>query len=59
MLSDSILRNRGVLRADKTIKYKTEASVLKLRVGDEICIDEAQFFALFRVYFSSIQQAFT
>jgi hypothetical protein len=36
MLSNSILLNGDVLAADKTIKYKPETSVLKLKVGDRL-----------------------
>jgi hypothetical protein len=41
MLCDSILRNGGVLAADKTIKFNPAQSVLKLRVGDPITLTEA------------------
>jgi hypothetical protein len=34
MLCNSILRSKGVLSADKTIKYEADTAVLKLRVGD-------------------------
>ena len=47
MLCSSLLTNDGVLAADKTIKYTPETSVLKLRVGDEIRLDEKQFLLLF------------
>jgi hypothetical protein len=59
MLCNSILRNHGVLCADKTIKYKPETSVLKLRIGDEIAVDEAQFLLLFVAFFAEIQHKFT
>jgi hypothetical protein len=36
MLSNSILQNGGVLTADKTIKYKPETSVLKLKIGERL-----------------------
>jgi hypothetical protein len=59
MLCNSLLSNDGVLCADKTIKYNPETSVLKLRVGDEIRLDEQQFLQLFGAFFSEIQQKFT
>jgi hypothetical protein len=59
MLAASILRNRGVLMADKAIKYKPEASVSKLRVGDEIRTAEAGFRALFEAFFAEIRRKFT
>ncbi len=59
MLCNSILRNHGVLCADKTIKYRPETSVLKLRTGDEIRLNEAQFVLLFKSFFYEIQHKFT
>ena len=59
MLCNSILRNHGVLSADKTIKYKPERSVLKFGIDDEIRLDEAQFVSLFKAFFSEIQHKFT
>jgi hypothetical protein len=59
MLCNSILRHDGVLSADKTIKYKPETSVLKLRIGDEIALDETQFQLLFDAFFAEIQLRFT
>ncbi len=59
MLCNSILQNEGVLSADKTIKFKPETSVLKLQIGDEIRLDDAQFSLIFRAFFTEIQQKFT
>ena len=59
MLCNSILRHDGVLSADKTIQYKPETSVLKLRIGDEIALDETQFQLLFDAFFAEIQLRFT
>ena len=59
MLCTSILTNNGVLAADKTIKYQPETSVLKLAIGDEILLDEAQFRALFEAYFAELEAKFT
>jgi hypothetical protein len=58
MLSTSILSHKGILTADKTIKYNPEAAVLKLKIGDEIRIGEAGFLALFRAYFAEIRRRF-
>jgi hypothetical protein len=48
-----------VLAADKTIKHKSEASVLKLQIGDDIRPDDAGFRSLFAAYFSEIEAKFT
>jgi hypothetical protein len=59
MLSASILTHRGIMTADKTIKYDPEASVLKLRIGDEIRIGEAAFLALFRATFDELRRRYS
>jgi hypothetical protein len=59
MLCSSILENRGVLAADKTVKYKADDAVLKLEVGDEIRVDEARFGELAKAYFFEIEKRFT
>src|SRR5262249_23516673 len=46
MLCNSILQHRGVLTADKTIKYNPSKSILKRQVGDEIKLTEADFVLL-------------
>jgi hypothetical protein len=58
MLCNSILRNDGVLAAEKSIKYKPETSVLKLKIGDPIRLDDAQFTALSKAFFTEIQRKF-
>jgi hypothetical protein len=59
LLCSSLLSNHGVFCVDKTINYKPETSVLKLRVGNEIRLDEKQFRLLFGAFFSEMQQKFT
>jgi hypothetical protein len=59
MLCDSVIENKGVLRADKTIKYQPETSVSKLAVGDPIALDQATFTALCDAFFAEIQRRFT
>jgi hypothetical protein len=59
MLCNSILGNDGVLAADKAIKYKPEASVSKLKIGDPIRLDEAQFMPLCKAFFTELERRFT
>jgi hypothetical protein len=59
MLCTSILQNKGVLAIDKTIKYRPEASVSKLDIGDEIRVDQAQFQALYEAFFAELERRFT
>lgn len=59
MFCNSILTNRGVLCADKTIKYEPETSVLKLQIGDEIRLDQGRFVLLFKAFFAELEHKFT
>ena len=59
MLCASILTNDGILTADRTIKYKPEASVLKLQLGDEIRLDEKRFRRLSDAFFAELERKFT
>ena len=59
MLCNSLVRNEGVLCADKTIKDKPETSVLKLRIGNEIAVNEARFQLFFETFFAEIQEKFS
>jgi hypothetical protein len=57
MLCNSILLNDDELAADKTIKYKPGASVLKLKVGDRIALSAAEF-ALLAAFFAEMEAKF-
>ena len=59
MLADSILRNRGVLSADKTIAYTPESSTLGLEIGAEIRLDHEQFRRLSDAFFTELEARFT
>jgi hypothetical protein len=58
LLCNSILRNDNVLCADKTIRFKPEASVLKLQVGEEIRLDQADFRLIFGAFFAEIEKKY-
>jgi hypothetical protein len=58
MLCNSVLQNRGVLAADKTIKFNPAKSVVKLQVGDAIKLTEADFVHLSKAFFSEIEAKF-
>jgi hypothetical protein len=59
MLANAILRHDGVLAPDNSIKYQPDTSVLKLRIGDAIRVDEGQFRALAKAYFAEMRRKFT
>ncbi len=58
MLATSLQQHEGVLTADKTIKYQPEESVLKLKLGDKIELNEAAFVALSKAFFAEIEAKF-
>jgi hypothetical protein len=58
MFCDSILQNRGVMSADKTIRYNPEKIVLKLKIGDKIRLNELDFVRLYRAFFQEIEAKF-
>ena len=58
MLCDSIMNNRSVLRADKTISYDVSKSVLKVDIGDEIKLNETDFKRLSSAYFTEIEKKY-
>lgn len=69
VLCNSILLNQGKLQVDKlpgwpnsagaSIKLPPEKSVLKLRVGDDVKLSEADFVRLFRAFFAEIEKKFS
>ena len=59
MLCDSILENKGVLAANNTIKYDSAKSVVKLAIGSEIKLTQADFARLCKAFFAEIQAKFT
>ena len=58
VLCNSILENRYVLRADKTIKLKPDTSVPKPKPGDAIALSEADFSRLSKAFFDEIERKF-
>ena len=58
MLCNSILQSGGVMTADKTIKFKPAASVLKIQIGDSIHIGQADFVRLSEAFFAEMEAKF-
>lgn len=58
VLCNSILENNSVLRADKSIRLKPDASVLKLKPGDPIALSETDFSLLSKAFFDEIERKF-
>ncbi len=58
LLSDSLMNNEGVLRADNVIKYDPDESVVKLQVGDPIKLTESDFERLSSAFFAELERRF-
>lgn len=58
MLCNSIISNKNILAADKTMKYVPEKSVLKIKIGDEIRISEEEFNTLSTAFFREIESEY-
>jgi hypothetical protein len=58
MLSDSIMEHDGVLKENKTIKYKAEMAVAGIPVGEPIALDAERFGALATAYIAEIGKRF-
>lgn len=58
MLSDAIMEHDGVLQENKTIKYKTEKSVVGIAVGQTIALDAERFEKLAKAYIAELGKRF-
>jgi hypothetical protein len=58
MLCNSMLNNNHFLCEDKTIKYDPAKSLLKLGIGDEIQVKEAEFMSLSSAFFAEIENKY-
>ncbi len=58
LLSDSLINNEGVLRANNVIKYDPDESVVKLQVGDPIKLTESDFERLSSAFFAQLECRF-
>jgi hypothetical protein len=59
MICSSLLQGGGVMTADKSIKFDPAKSILKLRIGDEIKLSEADFVVLSRAFFAELEARFS
>ena len=58
LLSDSLINNEGVLRANNVIKYDPDESVVKLQVGDATKLTESDFERLSSAFFRELERRF-
>lgn len=58
MLSDSIMENDGLLKENKTIKYKADKAVAGIAVGQSIALDAETFARLARAYLAELGTRF-
>ncbi len=58
VLCHSLLHNNSKMSADKTIKLDPAKSVLKVQVGDEIKLKEADFLLISEAFFAEIERKY-
>jgi hypothetical protein len=58
MLCNLMLNNNHFMCEDKTIKYNPAKSLLKLSIGDEIQVKEADFMCLSSAFFAEIESKY-
>jgi hypothetical protein len=58
LLADSLIANGGVLRVGSPVKYRPEASVLKLAPGDPIRLTEDAFDRIATAFLDDIERRF-
>lgn len=58
MLSDSIMEHDGVLKENKTIKYKAEKAVAGIEPGQTIALDAETFERLAKAYIAELGKRF-
>jgi hypothetical protein len=58
LMSDSLMNNDGVLRANNVIKLVPDQSVVKLDIGDPITLSAAQFERLSKAFLAEIESRF-
>jgi hypothetical protein len=58
LLTESPMNIDGVLRGTNVIKFVPDESVLRLRVGDQIGLAEAQFERLVEAFLAEIESKF-
>ncbi len=59
LLCESMMTNDNILAASKVIKYVPSRSVVKLEVGDNIALTEADFVRLQDAYFNEMTRKFS
>jgi hypothetical protein len=58
MLCNSMVNNKNIMCADKTIRFDPTKSVLKYRIGHEIKLNEAEFTHLSKAFFAEIERKY-
>ena len=58
VICNSLLNNRNVMTADKSIKLSPEKSVLQYQFGEAIKLNEAAFILIFQAFFTEIERKF-
>jgi hypothetical protein len=56
MIYYSLLNNNGILRDGNVIKYIPGQAVIKLNVGDKICLTAEEFERLYAAFFAELER---
>ena len=55
MICDSLINNNGIFQDGTVIKYIPDQSVVKLKVGDKICLTAQEFERLSAAFFAELK----
>ena len=58
LICGSLMTNKGIMMADKTIRLKPEKSLLGYQVGDEINLSEDHYLRLSEAFFAEIERKY-
>lgn len=58
MICDSVMNNAGILRGNNVVKYIPDQSVVKLNIGDRICLTAEEFERLSAAFFAESEHRF-
>ncbi len=58
LICDSLMNNNGLLRGNNVIKYIPDQSVVKLNIGDQICLTAEEFERLSTAFFAELERRF-
>lgn len=58
LIADSLMNNGGVMRGNNVIRYGSEESVTKVKIGDLIALTKSDFERLSAAFFADLERKF-